>query len=180
MGNSGVEKEEKELIRQCIEKNPVYQKLLFERFAGKMMSICYRYTGNEDDAKDILQEGFIKLFGNLEQYGFKGSFEGWVKRIFIHASIEWYRKGQRQPDFFDIEETNISDSTLNALQNLQAKDLMGLIAKLPSGYRAVFNLFVIEGYSHQEIAEMLQISENTSKTQLMKARLYLQKLLTQN
>ncbi len=145
--------------------------------APKMYAVCLRYAQDQDEAKDILQESFIKVFNNLNKFENKGSFEGWVKRIFINTSIEFYRKSQRQNivDSIDnVPDISVESSTVSLLK---AADLMKLVNRLPKGYRTVFNLFVIEGYHHEEISAMLNISENTSKSQLHKARLYLQELV---
>lgn len=166
-----------DLLDQCLENQPNAQKQLFEILAPGMYSICLRYAKNEDEAKDILQESFIKMFNNLSRFEKKGSFEGWVKRIFINTSIEFYRKNQREQmvnSLEDVPERPIESQTLSMLKT---SDLMKLVNSLPKGYKTVFNLFAIEGYSHEEIAEMLGVSVNTSKSQLHKARLCLQELV---
>jgi RNA polymerase sigma-70 factor (ECF subfamily) len=166
-----------ELLVQCIDKQPQAQKQLFDLLAPKMYSVCKRYAQHEDEAKDILQESFIKMFNNLERFEHKGSFEGWVKRIFINTSIEFYRKSQRErivDNIDDVKEKAIDSQTISLLK---VADLMKLVDQLPKGYKTVFNLFAIEGYSHDEISKMLNISENTSKSQLHKARLHLQELV---
>ena len=165
------------ILAQCIEKQPKAQKELFDLLAPKMYAICLRYAQDNDEAKDILQEGFIKVFGNLEKFEHKGSFEGWVKRIFINTSIEFYRRSQREnivDSIDDVAEQSIDSHTLS---ELKAADLLQLINGMPKGYKTVFNLFAIEGFHHDEIAKMLNISENTSKSQLHKARLHLQELV---
>jgi RNA polymerase sigma factor (sigma-70 family) len=165
------------ILAQCIDKQPKAQKELFDLLAPKMYAICLRYAQDNDEAKDILQEGFIKVFGNIEKFEHKGSFEGWVKRIFINTSIEFYRRSQREnmvDSIDDVAEQSIDSHTLSALK---AADLMQLINGMPKGYKTVFNLFAIEGFHHDEIAKMLNISENTSKSQLHKARLHLQELV---
>ncbi|MEZ4805005.1 MAG: RNA polymerase sigma factor [Bacteroidia bacterium] len=166
-----------ELLAQCIENQPKAQKQLFDILAPKMFSVCLRYAKDEDEAKDILQESFIKVFNNLTKFEHKGSFEGWVKRIFINTSIEFYRKNKRQnmvDNIDSVAEQSIDSQTLSLLK---AADLMKLVNCLPTGYRTVFNLYVVEGYTHQEISKMLDISDNTSKSQLHKARLHLQELV---
>ncbi len=165
------------ILAQCIDKQPKAQKQLFDLLAPKMYTVCLRYAQDSDEAKDILQEGFIKVFNNLEKFEHKGSFEGWVKRIFINTSIEFYRKSQRDNILDNID--NVAEKPIDSqtISILKAADLMVLINGLPKGYKTVFNLFAIEGYKHDEIAKMLNISENTSKSQLHKARLYLQELV---
>ncbi|MCC6818048.1 MAG: RNA polymerase sigma factor [Bacteroidia bacterium] len=165
------------ILAQCIEKQPKAQKQLFDLLSPKMYAVCLRYSKDTDEAKDILQEGFIKVFGNLNRFEHKGSFEGWVKRIFINTSIEFYRKAQREnivDNIDDVPEKPIDPQTISLLK---VADLMKLVEKLPKGYKTVFNLFAIEGFKHEEIAQLLGISENTSKSQLHKARLFLQELV---
>lgn len=155
------------------------QKELYEKFANKMYAICMRYTGDQDDAKDVLQDGFIKVYGNLDRFGFKGSFEGWMRRIFVNTSIEYIRKRTRMGFTEEIEDDKIGGFADQAYNKMEAEDIMRYINKLPQGYRMVFNLYVIEGYLHKEIAEMLGISEGTSKSQLNKARNMMQRLLSE-
>jgi RNA polymerase sigma factor (sigma-70 family) len=165
------------ILAQCIDNQPKAQKQLFDILAPRMYAICLRYAQDEDEAKDILQEGFIKVFNNLGKFENKGSFEGWIKRIFINTSIEFYRKNQRQnmvDNIDDVAEIAIESHTVSLLKTA---DLMKLVNRLPKGYKTVFNLFAIEGYHHDEISKMMNISENTSKSQLHKARLYLQELI---
>jgi RNA polymerase sigma-70 factor (ECF subfamily) len=165
------------ILAQCIENQPKAQKQLFDLLAPQMYAICLRYAKDQDEAKDVLQEGFIKVFNHLDKFQHKGSFEGWVKRIFINTSIENYRKNKKHEmvdSIDDVQEKPIESQTISLLK---AADLMKLVDRLPKGYRTVFNLFVVEGYSHDEIAGMLEISENTSKSQLHKARLYLRELV---
>lgn len=168
---------EKALIAKCIEKDPVAQKKLFDMFTNRMYAICLRYAGDRDEAKDFLQEGFIRVFKNLKQFEFKGSFEGWVKRIFVNTAIEFYRKNAKDMSvsgYEGIENQGIDDHTF---ENLKVADLMQLVQQLPKGYKTVFNLFAIEGFSHEEIAEQLGVTVSTSKSQLFKARLQLQDML---
>lgn len=165
------------LLEECIEKKPKAQKQLFDLLAPRMYSICLRYSKDEDEAKDVLQEGFIKMFNNLERFQHKGSFEGWIKRIFINTSIEFYRKNKKESIVDSIDQIGDRPIESHTLSSLKAADLMKLVNRLPTGYKTVFNLFAIEGFSHDEISKMLGISENTSKSQLHKARLYLQELI---
>jgi len=165
------------ILAQCIDNQPKAQKQLFDILSPKMYSVCLRYAQDADEAKDILQEGFIKVFNNLTKFENKGSFEGWIKRIFINTSIEFYRKNQRQNIVDNIDQVAEISVESNTVSLLKAADLMKLINQLPKGYKTVFNLFVIEGFHHDEISKMLNISENTSKSQLHKARIYLQELV---
>ncbi|NQW41833.1 MAG: RNA polymerase sigma factor [Bacteroidetes bacterium] len=165
------------IITECIDRQPKAQKKLFEILAPKMYAICVRYAKDSDDAKDLIQDGFIRLFKNIDKFENRGSFEGWAKRIFINTCIEYYRKQQKEQLKVEIENTPEFSIDSNALSLLKAADLMLIIQKLPMGYRTVFNLFAIEGYSHEEIAAQLGISINTSKSQLFKARQHLQEII---
>jgi RNA polymerase sigma factor (sigma-70 family) len=156
------------------------QEELYNRFSGKMYAVCLRYSNNADDAQDLLQEGFIKVYRNLHRFRAEGSFEGWVRRVFVNSSIEHFRKKSVQlASVSEREEETIGDKDINALDTLAEKDIINLIRELSPGYRTVFNLYVVEGYSHSEIADMLGISEGTSKSQLARARGVLQKKVTQ-
>lgn len=142
-----------------------------------MYGVCLRYAGNENDANDILQEGFIKVFKNLEKFRSEGSFEGWVRRIFVNTAIEHYRKKVKLYNVTEVQENTIEDTNLDALDNMATKDIMKVVNELSPGYKAVFNMHVIEGYSHKEIAEILGITEGTSKSQLARAKGVLKKSL---
>lgn len=171
---------ESDLIAGCIAGDRKMQEELYNRFASKMYAVCVRYANNADDAQDLLQEGFIKVYKNLHRFRAEGSFEGWVRRVFINSSIEHYRKKQAKlTTVSDKEENTIEDSDISALDSLAERDIINLIQDLSPGYRTVFNLYVIEGYSHKEIGELLGISEGTSKSQLARAKSILQKKVTQ-
>lgn len=165
---------EADLIKGCIEGNRRMQEMLYNKFAPKMYAVCLRYAGNTNDAQDLLQEGFIKVYNNLQKFRGEGSFEGWIRRIFVNTSIEHFRKKNKLRTVADPEEKNIEDTSLTALDNLGEKDILQLIQELSPGYRTVFNLYVVEGFAHKEIAEMLGISEGTSKSQLARAKNILQ------
>jgi RNA polymerase sigma-70 factor (ECF subfamily) len=165
--------EDKELIRACLAGKADMQAALYHRFAGKMFGICLRYAGTTAEAEDILQQGFIKVFLNLSRYR-EGSLEGWIRKIIVHEAIDIFRKRKR--DLVEIQEVmteNFVDESAGILEKLSAESLMNLIKELPGGCRIIFNLYAIEGYSHSEIAEMLQISEGNSRTQFHRARLLL-------
>ncbi|MBY0477559.1 MAG: RNA polymerase sigma factor [Chitinophagaceae bacterium] len=149
------------------------QKQLYDQFSPKMYAVCLRYMGNADDAQDILQEGFIKIYKNLERFRGDGSFEGWIRRIFVNTAIEQIRKKKLNVSLSEREET-IEFKTVSAIENINAKDLLNIVRELSPGYRSVFNLYVVEGYSHKEISELMGISEGTSKSQLARARMILQ------
>ena len=163
-----------ELIAHCLEGQPKAQKQLFDLLAPKMYAVCLRYAKDPDEAKDVLQESFIRVFKHLASFEKKVSYEGWVKRIFVNTSIEFYRRNLKHSVLDNIEQLPDVGIESHTIALLKQADLMALVNRLPTGYRTVFNLFAIEGYTHEEIAEMLGISESTSKTQLHKARLHLQ------
>ena len=153
------------------------QELLYHQFSPKMYSVCLRYSGNQEDARDLLQEGFIKIFRNLSKYRGDGSFEGWIRRIFVNTSIEHFRKKVHLQSVGETQKVTIEDKEWNVLDNLAEKDIMQMIHELSPGYKAVFNMYVIEGYSHKEIAEILGINEGTSKSQLARAKTVLKKMV---
>jgi RNA polymerase sigma-70 factor (ECF subfamily) len=150
---------------------------LYERFAPKMYGVCLRYAGNAAEAEDILQEGFIKVFNKIGSFRSEGSFEGWVRRIFVNTAIEHFRKKTYQQPITDYEENTIEGKYENVLDSMAEKDIIALVQQLSPGYRTVFNLYVIEGYTHKQIAEILGISEGTSKSQLSRAKLILQDMV---
>ena len=165
------------LIKACSNGDSKAFRKIYEIHSGTMYSICLRYMNNEDEAKDALQEGFIKVFKNISKFKFTGSFEGWMKRIFVNSSIELIRKRKMH---LDVSELNSNELPLTAkieTGSLDAEKMMTLVQQLPEGYRTVFNMFIVDGYSHKEISNYLEISESTSKTQLFKARKQLQEWL---
>ena len=164
-----------DLLEGCLEGNRRMQEELYRRFSPRMYAVCLRYAGNAEEAEDILQEGFIKVFKKLNSFRREGSFEGWMKRIMINNALNEIKKNRRNPFLEDIEvinETQIVDADEPAgnMDPVPAGVLLEMIRSLPEGYRIVFTLYVMEDYSHKEIANELNISENTSKTQLLKAR----------
>lgn len=171
---------DKELIEHCLENDPRAQELLYKRFSRRMYGVCLRFARNTLEADDILQEGFIKVFSFLKDFRSDGSLEGWIRRTIVNTAINYYNSKQNEWKETTIEKAesyqSISEDTLD---KISTADLLNLIHELPEGYRLVFNLYVIEGYNHQEIAEMLNISESTSKSQLSRARMALQQRLTQ-
>jgi RNA polymerase sigma factor (sigma-70 family) len=171
---------EPDLIKACIEGDRRMQEELYKRFAPKMYAVCLRYTNNADDAQDLLQEGFIKIYKNLHRFRAEGSFEGWIRRVFVNTSIEHFRKKSTKLNLVsEKEEHTIEDTDITALESLAEKDIINIIQQLSPGYRTVFNLYVVEGYSHKEIGDMLGISEGTSKSQLARAKSVLQKKVAQ-
>ena len=169
---------EQKLIRELQGKNPRYQKLLFEQYASKMLGVCTRYFNDINEAQDALMEGFVKVFSNIDKFRSEGSFEGWIRRIMVNTSLNLHRKNLKHYYHVNIDDTQdrIEDYR-QSYDHLQVEDMLKMIHSLPAGYRLVFNLFEIEGFSHKEIANQLGISENTSKSQLRKARLKLQGML---
>ncbi len=153
------------------------QQELYERFAPKMFGVCLRYAGNSEEAEDILQEGFIKIFNKMSSYRGDGSFEGWVRRIFVNTAIEHFRKKTYLQPITETEENTVEGKYLSVLDSLAEKDIISLVQQLSPGYRTVFNMYVVEGYTHKQIAEILGISEGTSKSQLSRAKLILQDLV---
>ena len=166
---------ENDLINGCLAGDRRMQELLYQRFSPKMYAVCLRYASNADDAQDLLQEGFIKVFRNLAKFRKEGSFEGWIRRVFVNTAIEHYRKKVNLNSIGDREEQTIADTSLNILDQLGEQDIIQLVQELAPGYRSVFNMYVIEGYSHKEIGEIMGISEGTSKSQLARAKAILQK-----
>ena len=170
---------ETDLIRGCLAGDSRMQEELYHRFAPKMYAVCLRYSNNTDDAQDLLQEGFIKIFKNLDRFRAEGSFEGWIRRVFVNTSIEHYRKKANLFSTVEQEKVLVEDHSSNALDKLAEKDIIKLVQDLSPGYRTVFNMYAIEGYSHKEIGAMLGISEGTSKSQLARAKGILQKKVEQ-
>ena len=166
---------EEEFIKRCLDNDPQAQEELYHRFAPKMFGICLRFTKNKMEAEDVLQEGFIKIFTYLKDYRNDGSLEGWIRRTMINTAINYYKKRAKQFSDVQIEHAEITDKEVESvIDKLSADELLGVIQDLPDGYRMVFNLSVIEGFTHKEIGTMLGISENTSKSQLSRARTVLQ------
>ena len=169
--------DEKRLLKGLMAGKPEAQQQLFDLYSGKMMAVCYRYSKSREEAEDILQEGFLRVFRKIETYQGTGSFEGWIRKVFTNVAIRHYQKSARLMIVSGIDdlEEEPSDDLLD--HYFEAEDLMKLVASLPDGYRMVFNLYAIEGYSHEEIAEQLGISIGTSKSQLARARKSLQRML---
>lgn len=163
------------LIESCIKGDRASQKVLYDRLAPRMFPLCMRYVSDRDLAEDILQDGFITLFTRLDNFKGEGSFEGWARRIFVTTALMSLRKKDalKMSDELDSARGLKTDLPSQG-ENIGYKELMKLVMSLPTGFRTVFNMYVIEGYSHKEISEMLGISETTSRTQLSRARIWLQ------
>ncbi|HBW86684.1 MAG TPA: RNA polymerase subunit sigma-70 [Crocinitomicaceae bacterium] len=162
------------LVSDCLKGNPKAQKAFFDKFAPKMMTVCLRYMKSSEEAEDMLQDAMIKVFHYLDRYKNEGSLEGWIRRIIVNTCLDQIRKnskliGVQSTD--DVEYKLTSDD--KTLEHMAAAELLNLIQKMPDGYRVVFNMFAIEGFSHQEIAQHLNITESTSKSQYLRARAYL-------
>ncbi len=167
---------EAELIQGLNRGEAKAHKTLYEKYAGLMLGICLRYLKNQMDAEEVMLTGFVKVFQHIGQFENKGSFEGWMKRIMVNEALGFLRK--KEPLHLAIEKDVLQIATeANAEQDLAIEDLLRLLHELPAGYRAVFNLYAIEGYSHKEIGDLLNITEGTSKSQLSKARAMLQRRL---
>ena len=168
---------ESDLISGCIEGNRRMQEELYRRFSPRMYAVCLRYASNAEEAEDILQEGFIKIFKKLGSYRGDGSFEGWIRRIFVNTAIEHFRRRRYLQPVTEKEENTVEGKYLSILDDLAEKDILELVRQLSPGYRTVFNMYVVEGYTHKEIGDMLGISEGTSKSQLSRAKVILQDMV---
>lgn len=172
---------EQKIVEECIAGKRLAHNLLYRKYASKMLGVCMRYCKNKQEAEDVLQDGFIKVFFNIKNFRKEGSFEGWIRKIMINTALNNYQsnlKHSNHSDIDDIEEFynfTENEENFNSGKILPNNQLMRIIQSLPCGYRMVFNLYGIEGYTHKEIAGLLNISENTSKSQLSKARKFLKK-----
>ena len=168
-----------ELAAACKDEKRDAQKRLFDTLAPKMMAVCLRYMGNREDAEDVLQEGFVTLFTKLESYNGSGSFEGWARKVFVNTALMHLRKNDVLGVSDDIEEArSLFTEEATPLQKMGYKELMDLISNLPPDARTVFNMYVVEGYSHKEIAATLGCTEATSRSKLQRARLQLQEMIS--
>jgi len=169
-----------QLIEGCKRRDQHAQRFLYEHFSGKMFALCCRYIKDKMEAEDVLITSFTKIFDRISQFKNEGSFEGWIRRIVVNESLTYLRKNKSMYLETDIEAAD-REPDYEALESqLQAEDLLKLIAELPAGYRIVFNMYAIDGYSHKEIADQLGITESTSKSQLSRARVVLQKALMES
>ncbi|RYM34114.1 sigma-70 family RNA polymerase sigma factor [Brumimicrobium glaciale] len=166
------------LVQKCVSGNGEAQRELFDRFSPLMLGVAMRYIKDKERSEDVLQDGFIKVYKNLHRFEHKGSLEGWIRRIIVNTALDQLRKNKK-----NINDLHLDDSNFEIVQKsdaigiLEAEILMEIIQQLPDGYRVVFNMFAIEGYSHKEIAEALKISESTSKSQYSRAKSVLRKTL---
>lgn len=166
------------ILQGCLKNNPTAQKALYDQYSAKMLSVCYRYGHNREDAEDMLQEGFIKVFAQMHTFQNRGSFEGWIRRIMIHTCINNLKKNKRFNESVDlIHATSIQVKEESIPSIIQAKQVIECIRLLPIGYRTVLNLYAIEGFAHREIGEMLDIEESTSRSQYTRAKAMLEDIL---
>jgi len=164
------------IITECINGNRTAHKQLYDMYRVKMYTLCLRYMSSKQDAEDMLQEGWVKVFKMLHSYdSSKGTFYGWIRKIFVNTNLEFLRKKRLQFDDLSEQTLNFNLSfEMDVFDQMSMQEMVNLLQELPNGYRSVFNLYVIEGYTHKEIGEKLNISPNTSKTQLMKAKKMMQ------
>ncbi|MBI2731301.1 MAG: sigma-70 family RNA polymerase sigma factor [Sphingobacteriales bacterium] len=169
---------EEAILLGCLKNEPAAQQELYQRYSPKMLAVCYRFAKNREDAEDMLQEGFIRIFSQMHQFRAQGAFEGWVRRIIVHTCINILKKNKKFNESVDIiHATNIQVREESVPSIIQAKQVVECIRMLPLGYRTVLNLFALEGYSHKEIADMLDIEESTSRSQYTRAKAMLQEIL---
>ncbi len=169
---------EQAIIAGCLHNDAASQRELFNRYSPKMLSVCYRFAQNREDAEDMLQEGFIKVFTQMHTFQNKGSFEGWVRRIMVHTSINFLKKYKRFTESLDLtsaENLEVKEESIASI--MQSKQVVECIRQLPIGYKTVLNLFAIEGYSHREISILLDIEESTSRSQYTRAKTMLSNIL---
>ena len=169
--------QEKDLIQACIQKERWAQKSLYEDYYGTLMGVCLRYSNNREDALDILHDGFIKIFKHIEKYQPGTSLVAWMRRIMVNTAIDFYRKAvrRRTEDLDKVYDVQIADA--DAISMLSQKEVLEAVRSLTPSYRSVFNLYVIEGYSHKEVAQKLDITESTSRSNLVKARMKLKQII---
>ena len=166
---------EKQLIEGCLNGNRKAQEELYRLYSGKMMGLCLRYVGDRETARDLLQDGFVKVFTSLNMYSGTGAFEAWIRMIFVNVAIEHLRKKDFLNGTIDLDNMNVITEDNTTISTLSAIMIMELVYQLPEGFRTIFNLYAIEGYSHKEIADKLNISESTSRSQYARAKQWLRK-----
>jgi len=166
------------MLAGCLTNNAASQEALYNRFSPRMLGVCYRFAKNREDAEDMLQEGFIKIFSQIHQYRGDGALEGWIRRIVVHTCINVLKKNKKFSDSVDIIHANslhVKEDMIPSI--MQAKQVVECIRILPMGYRTVLNLYAIEGFSHKEIANLLDIEESTSRSQYTRAKAMLEEIL---
>lgn len=172
--------QENKLIERCKAQDRHAQEVIYQRFSGKMLALCCRYIKSRAEAEDVLVMAFTKVFERIDQFKGEGSFEGWIRKVTVNESLSHLRKTKHMYLETDLEEAEREPDFGKLESKLEADDLMRMIDGLPAGYRIVFNMFAIDGYSHKEIGDQLGISENTSKSQLSRARAMLQQMLLES
>lgn len=169
---------EEAILSGCLQSDSVAQRELYTKYSPKMLSVCYRFAHNREDAEDMLQEGFIKVFSQIHTFQNKGAFEGWIRRIIVHTCINHLKKNKKFNESVDlIHATGVQVREESVPSIVQAKQVVECIRLLPLGYRTVLNLYAIEGYSHKEISEMLDVEESTSRSQYTRAKQMLEDIL---
>lgn len=170
---------EEALISGCLQNDPISQRELYNRYSPRMLSVCYRFSQSRQDAEDMLQEGFIKVFTQMAGFENRGSFEGWIRRIIVHTCINQLKKDKKFAENVELshaeQHVHVREESISAI--LQVKQVVECIRLLPIGYKTVLNLYAIEGYTHKEIADMLEIGESTSRSQYTRARVMLEDML---
>src|SRR5689334_6253282 len=169
---------EEAILQGCVQNNAAAQKALYQKYSAKMLAVCYRYAHNREDAEDMLQEGFIKVFSQIHTFENRGALEGWIRRIMVHTCINILKKNKKFNESVDLIHANslqVREETIPSI--IQAKQVVECIRLLPIGYRTVLNLYAVEGYSHREIAAMLDIEESTSRSQYTRAKAMLEDIL---
>ena len=169
---------EEALLQGCLKNQAIAQRALYDKYSHKMFAVCYRYAHNREDAEDMLQEGFIKVFSQIHKFENRGALEGWIRRIIVHTCINHLKKNKRFNESVDLIHANSIQVREESIPSIiQAKEVVECIRMLPIGYRTVLNLYAIEGFSHKEIAVMLDIEESTSRSQYTRAKAMLEDLL---
>lgn len=169
---------EQSILAGCLNNDPSSQRELYNRYSPKMLSVCYRFANSREDAEDMLQEGFIKVFTQMHTFQNKGAFEGWIRRIIVHTCINFLKKNKKFSNSIDLEQADyleVKEETMPSV--MQARQIIECIRLLPLGYRTVLNLYAMEGYSHKEIADILDIEESTSRSQYTRAKSMLEAIL---
>jgi RNA polymerase sigma-70 factor (ECF subfamily) len=171
---------EQQLIDGCRKGERLAQKELYDKYSRKMMGVCLRYVNDRETARDVLQDGFVKVFSNISAFTGEGSFEGWMRKIFVNSALEYLRRTDVLRDAVALDDTfELADPDHSALSAITANELLEMVQSLSSGFRTVFNLFAIEGYSHKEVSEMLGITESTSRSQYTRAKQLLQRKINE-
>jgi RNA polymerase sigma factor (sigma-70 family) len=169
---------EQAILVGCLKNDPTAQRELYNRYSPKMLSVCYRFSNSREDAEDMLQEGFIKIFTQINSFQNKGAFEGWVRKIIVHTCINFLKKNKKFKESIDLDQATyleVKEETMPSI--MQARQVVECIRLLPLGYKTVLNLYALEGYSHKEIGTMLDIEESTSRSQYTRAKVMLESIL---